>query len=546
MQRRFACLALLSLITCPLQAQEKTKFSHADTVRGTNTQQRSWWDVAFYDLHVAINPVDSSIRGYNTITYRVLRSASEMQIDLQMPLVADSMIQDGMLLKFTRDSNAFFVTVPSSLKGAPKKISVYYHGRPRLARRPPWDGGFGWSTDSVGRLYLATTDEGLGASVWWPTKDIPSDEPDSQRIAITIPGPTMDVSNGRLRSTINNNDGTTTYEWFVANPINNYDVAINVGGYEHFTDTYKGEAGSLSLDFYPLSYHLEAAKRQFVQVKPMLACFEKWFGPYPWYADGYKLVETAHLGMEHQSAVAYGNHYGNGYLGRDLSHTGLGLEWDFIIVHESAHEWWGNSITAADHADMWIHESFANYAENLFEECQKGKEAGAKYVIGTRANVSNDAPIIGHYGVNNEGSGDMYYKGGNMLHTIRQIVNDDAKWRAILRGLNTAYWHGIATGRDIEDYINSRAAINFDKVFTQYLMTTRIPNFEYDIQAGVLWYRWSNVVPGFDMPIRAHTMEGPDVLLRPTEKWKSVPLDVDAAAFKLDENFYVRALRVAR
>lgn len=546
----------LSIWAGSASAQEKTRFSHADTLRGTNSPQRSWWDVAFYDLHVSVRPADSTITGYNVITYRVLRPATEMQIDLQMPLVADSMMQDGKSLAFRRDSNAFFVTVPPAARGSTQSVSVYYHGRPRVARRPPWDGGFGWGVDSLDRPYFSTTNEGLGASVWWPTKDIASDEPDSQRIAITVPDPSIDVSNGRLRNTVKHTDGTTTYEWFVANPINNYDVAVNAGGYEHFSDTYKGEGGNLTLDFWPLSYHLDAAKRQFAQVKPMLACFEKWFGPYPWYADGYKLVETAHLGMEHQSAVAYGNLYANGYRSKDpsgpgshwvdLSHTGLGLEWDFIIVHESAHEWWGNNITAEDHADMWVHEGFANYSESLFEECQKGKAAGAKYVIGTRANVRNDAPVIGHFGVNNEGSGDMYYKGGNMLHTIRQIIDDDTKWRAILRGLNTTYRHGIASGRDIEDYINTKSGINFDKVFTQYLMTTRIPTFEYDIEGGVLWYRWSNVVPGFDMPIRAHTMEGADVLLRPTEKWKSVPLDVSEAAFNLDENFYVQAARVMK
>jgi aminopeptidase N len=554
MRRLLLSLALMPLVARTSAAQEKTKFSHADSLRGTNSPQRSWWDVSFYDLHVAISPSDSTIRGYNVITYRILRPAQEMQIDLQVPLVVDSMMQDGKPLTFKRDSNAFFVTLPApQTKGTSRAIAVYYHGRPRVARRPPWDGGYGWGVDSLGHTYISTTNEGLGASVWWPTKDIPSDEPDSQRIAITIPDPIVDVSNGRLRNRVKNADGTTTYEWFVANPINSYDVAVNAGRYEHFTDSYKGEAGNLTLDFWPLSYHLDDAKRQFAQVKPMLACFEKWFGPYPWYADGYKLVETAHLGMEHQSAVAYGNHYQNGYHdakapggSKDLSHTGLGMEWDFIIVHESAHEWWGNNISAADHADMWIHESFANYSESLFEECQKGKEAGAKYVIGTRANVTNDAPIIGHYSVNNEGSGDMYYKGGNMLHTIRQIINDDTKWRAILRGLNTTFRHGIVSGHDIEDYINTKSGINFDKVFTQYLMTTRVPTFEYDILGGTLWYRWSNVIPGFDMPIRAHAMEGRDVLLRPTETWKSVPLDIGPDAFKLDENFYVRPLRVAK
>jgi aminopeptidase N len=307
-----------------------------------------------------------------------------------------------------------------------------------------------------------------------------------------------------------------------------------------------GEKGKLTLDFYPLTYHADTARKQFAQAKTMLKCFEHWFGPYPWYEDGYKLVETAHLGMEHQSAVAYGNKYRNGYLGSDRSRTGLGLTWDFIIVHETAHEWWGNNISAADHADMWIHESFGNYAENLYQECLTNKADGAKYTIGQRAIIRNDAPIIGHFGVNAEGSGDMYDKGGAMLHTMRQIVNDDAKWRATLRGLNRTFWHQTVSGRQIEEYINASTGINFDKVFTQYLMTTRIPILEYDIQGSTLWYRWSDVIPGFDMPVRAHVGAGPDALLRPTESWKSIRLAVPESEFRVNENFYVRPMRVIR
>src|SRR3954471_3232524 len=379
-------------------------FAHADTIRGSNTPERAWWDATFYDLHVTVNPGDSSITGYNAITYRVLKTAREMQIDLQQPLVVDSIVQDGTELSARRDGNAFFVRlITPQPVGATKRIAVYYHGKPVVAIRPPWDGGFIWALDTLGRQWIATANEGLGASVWWPNKDIYSDEPDSQRVAITVPDSLYDVSNGRLRQATTA-AAATTFEWFVRNPINNYDIAVNAGHYAHFSDSYQGENGKLDLDFYPLDYHLDTAKKQFQQVKPMLQCFESWFGPYPWYEDGYKLVETPHLGMEHQSAVAYGNHYQNGYLGRDLSGTGWGLRWDFIIVHESAHEWWGNNITSNDLADMWVHESFANYAENLYTECQFGKAAGSAYVIGTRQKVANDRPIIAHYGVNEEGS----------------------------------------------------------------------------------------------------------------------------------------------
>src|SRR5438105_8886333 len=383
--------------------------------------------------------------------------------------------------------------------GARKTISVYYHGKPTVAVRPPWDGGFVWARDSLARRWIVTADEGLGASVWWPNKDLLSDEPDSQRVAITVPDSLYDASNGRLRSTTTNSDSSVTYEWFVSNPINNYDVAVNAGRYAHFSDVYEGEKGKLTLDFYPLDYHADTARRQFQQVVPLMRCFEHWFGPYPWYADGYKLVETPHLGMEHQSAVAYGNHYLNGYLGRDLSGTGLGLQWDFIIVHESDHEWWGNNISAQDHADMWLHESFANYAEGIYTECRLGKSAGAAYMIGARRGVRNDKPIVPAFGVNAQGSGDMYPKGGNMLHTIRTIIDDDAKWRDILRGLNKTFYHQTVTGKQVEDYISREAGIGLSKVFAQYLSTTKIPVFEHRVQVaerggGMLSYHWANVV----------------------------------------------------
>ena len=537
-----AALQLLSPSSARAQTVPQPRvFTHADTLRGSNTPERAWWDVTFYDLHVKVNPADSSISGYNGITYRVLSPAREMQIDLQVPLEVDSMVQDGRALQYRRDGNAFFATLTAPQPvGASKAIKIYYHGRPRVAKHAPWDGGFVWARDSTGKLWIATACEGLGASVWWPNKDLESEEPDSQRVAITVPDPLIEVSNGRLRSTTRNADHTTTYEWFVTEPINNYDVAVNAGSYAHFGNTWSGEAGALTLDFWPLGYNLERAKSQFTQVQPMLACFEHWFGPYPWYRDGYKLVETPHLGMEHQSAIAYGNHYANGYLGRDLSRTGLGLKWDFIIVHESAHEWWGNSLTAQDHADMWIHESFANYAENLFEECQAGKAAGAAYVIGTRKLIRNDKPVVGHFNVNDEGSGDMYYKGGNMLHTIRQIVNDDAKWRGILRGLNSTYRHSIVSGRQVEDYISGHAGIDLSRVFEQYLTTTLIPVLEYRIRGSTLSYHWVNVVPGFAMPVRVSLSDGLTSFIYPTEQWQTTALKLSSPqSFHVDENFYV-------
>ena len=540
-------IALLALAAAPISAQQRERFTHADTLRGTNGPQRSWWDVSFYDLHVAVSPRDSSVRGWNAITYRVLQPGREMQIDLMEPLVVDGIEQDGRALSHRRDGNALFVALVAPQRaGERKTITVRYHGRPRAAQHAPWDGGVVWTRDSLGAPLVATAVQGYGASGWWPTKDIQADEPDSQRVAITVPDPLVDVSNGRLRKVTHDEaNRTTTFEWFVTSPINNYDVAVNAGNYAHFSDVYRGEHGPLTLDFWPLAYHVEAAREQFKQATTLLQCLEHWYGPFPWYEDGYKLVETPHLGMEHQSAVAYGNHYQNGYLGTDRSASGWGLKWDFIIVHESAHEWFGNSITAKDIADMWVHESFANYAENLYTECRFGKAAGAAYAIGTRKKVQNDRPIIGQYGVNSEGSGDMYDKGGNMLHTIRQIVGDDEKWRGILRGLSATFRHQTVTGAQVQQYISQKAGIDLGPVFAQYLTTTKIPVLEYRTEGSTLSYRWADVVPGFTMPVRVSLSDADTTVLRPTTEWQTLSTKVsDRLKLDVDENYYVDTRRV--
>jgi aminopeptidase N len=541
MRRVILAFVLLSTLIAAASAQSTRAFTRADTLRGSfTTPGRVWWDVTFYDLHVRIDPASMSIEGHNAITYRVLQPGKEMQIDLMEPLVVDSMVQDGRPVSLRRDGNAFFASFAAPLRaGVLKTIAVYYHGEPQVALRPPWEGGFTWRADSLGRPWVVTTDQGMGASVWWPNKDTQADEPDSQRTAITVPGPMIDVSNGRLRSTSYNDDGTTTYEWFVVNPINNYGIAVAAGSYAHYSEVLEGEAGELTLDFWPLDYHLDAAKKQFTQARSTLQCFEHWFGPYPWYQDGYKLIEVSNNGMEHQSAVAYGNGYANGYRGRDLSGTGLGMQWDFIIVHESAHEWFGNNITTKDMADMWVHESFANYAEGLYTECLFGKEAGARYVVGSRLGIRNDRPIIPAYNVNQQGSGDMYPKGGNMLHTIRQIVNDDEQWRGILRGLNQTFWHQTVMGWQIEEYISEHAGVDLTKVFDQYLRTSQIPVFEYRIEGTTLSYRWTNVVRGFDMQVGVTLSGGDLTVLHPTEAWQTATLTINPAEFKVDQNYYV-------
>ncbi|MDX1674242.1 MAG: M1 family metallopeptidase, partial [Longimicrobiales bacterium] len=471
-----------------------------------------------------------------------------MQIDLQQPLAVDSITRRGARLEYDRDGNVVWVPVPGTRVGGVDTVVVWYGGKPRVAVNPPWDGGFAWATDDRGRPHIATANQGLGASVWWPTKDTQTEEPDSQRIAITVPGPLVDVSNGRLRSVRNHDDGTTTWEWFVTQPINNYNVAVNAGHYAHFGDVMEGEAGLLTLDYWPLEQNLGKARAQFGQTPSVIRCFEHWFGPYPFYEDGFKMVETPHLGMEHQSGIAYGNRYQSGYRGRDLSGTGLGLEWDFIIVHEAAHEWWGNSVTTADIADMWVHEGFGNYAESLYVECLHDEATGARYARGVRRGIRNDRPIIPPYGVNAEGSGDMYYKGSNMLHTIRQIVEDDDLWRSILRGLQSTFRHSIVTGDEVRAYISERAGLDLDPVFRQYLETTDVPVLEVRVEGGPgsgrLAYRWTNAVDGFDMPVDARLGPGGCTRLHPTGEWQTVEHDLErASAFDVDRDYYVRVLR---
>ncbi|MEM9144432.1 MAG: M1 family metallopeptidase, partial [Bacteroidota bacterium] len=422
---RYKFIISILLWTISLHTSLAQNFTEQDTLRGSITPERSWWDLNYYHLDVTVDPEKKYISGSNTIRYRVLEAGQVLQVDLQPPMKIESVWQDGKALRFQSKGNAHFVHLEKNQKeGRFNSVKIMYSGHPKVAQNAPWDGGFSWETDNRGKPFIATSCQGLGASVWWPNKDHMYDEVDSMAISVTVPKNLMDISNGRLRK-IEEDQDTKTYHWFVKSPINNYGVNLNIAEYTHFASTYEGEAGTLTLDYYVLPQNYDKAQKQFQQVPQMLRAFEHWFGPYPFYADGYKLVEVPYLGMEHQSSVTYGNQYKNGYLGTDLSRSGWGLKFDFIIIHESGHEWFANSITNKDIADMWIHESFTAYSESLFLDYYYGPEAAADYVIGTRALIKNDRPIIGPYDVNQEGSGDMYYKGANMLHTLRQLLEDD-------------------------------------------------------------------------------------------------------------------------
>lgn len=540
---------LLLLFFTPLlaSAQQDTEFTRADTLRGTITPERAWWDVTFYDLHVNVNPADSTIRGTNHITYHVIDNPVRMQIDLQEPLHIDRVVQNGTELSFEREGSVYWIDTPRNLDvGSTQTILIEWSGNPRVAPNPPWDGGFQWAYDENGYPWIATSNQGLGASVWWPNKDHQTEEPDSMGIHITVPDEIINVSNGRLIDQVSNGDGTTTWSWFVNNPINNYNVAVNAGNYVNFSETMEGEKGTLDIDYWVLEQNLEAAQEQFKQTIPMLECFEHWFGPYPFYEDSYKLVETPHLGMEHQSAIAYGNRFMNGYRGNDPSRTGWGLEFDFILIHETGHEWFGNNMTTVDLADMWIHEGFTNYSENIYVECMFGTQAGAEYVIGTRRGIGNQSTIIGNYDVNDQGSGDMYSKGGNLLHTVRQIFGNDEAWRQTLRDMNRVYWHEIVTSEKIERFINQRTAYDLTPVFDQYLRHTAIPLLEYYIGENEIHYRWRADVEDFDMPVRVRiTDEGYTYIQPTTEEWRSVPFELNNPSdFEVDINFYVQSERV--
>ena len=459
---------------------EKNDFTRQDTLRGTITAEREWWDLNYYHLDIKVDPEERSIKGSNTVGYTVLKSNKLMQIDLQEPMKITAVYQKNKPLKFTREGNAYFIELKQKQKaGKVNYITIEYEGKPKVAVRAPWDGGLSWEKDNNGIDFIATSCQGLGASVWWPNKDHMYDEVDSMLMSVNVPKHLINVSNGRLRKVIEKDDNTKTYEWFVANPINNYGVNINIGDYVNFSEKYNGEKGILDLDYYVLRDNLEKAKEQFKQVPMMLDAFEHWFGPYPFYEDSFKVVEVPYLGMEHQSSITYGNKYMQGYLGRDLSRTGWGLKFDYIIIHEAGHEWFANNITYIDIADMWVHEGFTCYSENLYVDYHFGKEASADYVIGTRRGIRNRRPIIGPYNVNREGSGDMYSKGANILHTLRQIAKDDEKWRQILRGLNKEFYHQTVTSKQVEEYISDNIGFDLKYVFDQYLFRSSVPSAAY-------------------------------------------------------------------
>ena len=532
-------------------------YTRADSLRGGVTAERAWWDVTYYHLQVAVDIDARSLSGVNQMQYWVrdsldeqttrlmqvngvatadvisARNAGRLQIDLQAPMQLVSALQQGRSLTIEQEGSAWLISGLSNTLGV-HLVNLEFEGQPVVAANPPWDGGITWQEDSAGRPFVASANQGIGASVWWPNKDHPWDEPDSMRISVRVPDSLMNVSNGRLLQVEQHGDGTHTTHWAVVNPINNYGVNINIATYEHFSEVFYGLNGPLSVDYYVLPENLEAARRQFAEVPRTLEAFEYWFGPYPFYEDGFKIVEVPYLGMEHQSSVTYGNGYANGYRGRDLSGSGWGMEFDFIIVHEVAHEWFANSLTNEDVADMWIHESFTNYAESLFLEYHFGWQAAQEYVRGLRFAVSHDRPVIPDYGVNERSSGDMYYRGSNFLHTLRAVVDNDTLWRAVLLGLNREFYHETVGTEALVGYMSEVLGFDVAPLAKQYLMDTRLPVLEYGFRAGQLRYRYAQVGSDFTMPVdvKVGMLSGESVdsevyselRLVPTSRWQSLDL----------------------
>jgi len=498
-----------------LSAQET--FTRKDSLHGGLRTERTCFDVLRYDLNIKMNPAEKSIVGYNDITFKVIENTSKIQLDLFENMKIDSIVLDSKKLNYTREFGAVFIEFPSPLSQSSEehKIRFYYSGKPLVAKHAPWDGGFVYSKDANGKDWVGVAVQGTGASLWFPCKDSQTDEPDlGVTLKVAVPNGLMNVSNGRFIGSEDLKNGYTRWDWEVKNPINNYDITLNIADYVHFGENYKG----VDLDYYVLRENEAKAKVQFEQVKPMMDCFQSKFGVYPFASDSYKLVETSYLGMEHQSAVAYGNKYKNGYRGSDLSGTGIGLLFDFIIIHESGHEWFGNSISSKDKADMWIHEGFTCYTESVFVECLYGTEKAQTYINGLKRNVRNDKPIIPQYGVNAEGSGDMYYKGALLLNTLRHVINNDRKWWKLLFDYTTTFRHQIIDTETVVAFFNQESGMNLTPVFNQYLHYVDIPLLEIKRNKKSIEYRWVADVIDFNMPVDIN-LKGEKIRLHPTNTW---------------------------
>lgn len=541
--RIFILIVLFKVIAYSLAAQGKVEFSRSDSLRGSLNPLRTAYDVHFYHLKLKIDPSDKTIAGSNDIHFQVMEDSDILQVDLFENLDIDSVIYEQQSLGFKREGNAFFIHFPETLKvGEKEKLRVYYHGKPQVAANAPWDGGFVWEKDKNGEDWVGVACEGLGASVWWPNKDHLSDEPDSMRMSFVVPENVVAVSNGQFLGKEEAETGFVQYDWRVTYPINNYNVTVNIADYAHFSDVYASEDGEeLPLDYYVLAYNEEKAKIHFEQVKPMLRCFEELYGKYPFWNDGYALVETPYWGMEHQGAIAYGNNYVNNEFG-----------FDFIIVHESGHEYWGNSVSSNDHGEMWIHETFTTYTDALFTECLHDYETSIAYLETQKPKISNKTKILGLLGVNYKDweDSDMYYKGAWMLHSIRNTINNDERWFATLKALYQEFEISHVNTEDIISFMVKKSGYNVAPIFDHFLNYTVVPTLEYRIEEQEngkynLVYRWTSPVKDFNMGMIIKTDKMPSPIIYPKTSWQNLPIKGDPETLEFAEDmFYFEAEEV--
>lgn len=536
------------------KAQENVKVynpTRQDTLNGSVTPERIWWDIQHYDISIKPDYINKTITGKNVISYNVIhkKHSGLMQIDLVSPLTIDSVFQNGKKVEYVHNQNIWYLKIVQKQNAKNNKMVIYYSGKPTESIKPPWDGGLVWAKDSLGRPWISVACQYKGASLWYPCKNTMYDKSDKgASISITVPDTLTAIGNGRLKSKLKNDDSTITYKWEVINPISHYAISFYVGKYVNISQSYDGKKGKLSMDYWILDYNKEKAEHHMIpQVNITMKSLEHWFGPYPFYEDGFKIVDAPYIGMEHQSAIAYGRkNYVNGTndKGMDISNTGWGKMTDRTIVHEMAHEWFGNNMTAIDIADRWIQEGFAGLGEELVIADLCGKQAGAEFLAGRYKSIENDKPIIARYGINEDGSQDNYMKGWAIIHMIRTILDDDTKFLELLHSLNTDFYHTVVTSRQIERYIIKKSGIDFTSLFEQYLRTAQVPTLEYKLKGNELWYRYSNCIDSFAMPIKTNLTK--ESWIYPTTVWQSHKIEANnlTDTLKPDLNFYIKTKEV--
>jgi len=529
----FAFLPLLCVAAIGAGQAPQRTYTRADVLRGAYGPYRANNDLLSYDLTVRVDPEKMFISGKNTIRFRMLKDDSRIQLDLFANLDVDKILQGTTPLKYEREFNAVFVDFPRPLrKNSVYSIDFYYSGHPAETGR---FGGLAFRKDPSGHPWINTACQGLGASVWWPNKDQQRDEVENMRLSVEVPNSLVDVSNGRFVGKTDLGDGYTRYDWSIHYPINNYCVSLNIGNYVHFAD----RLNDMTLDFYCLPEDLEKAKRQFPQAKTMLQCYQKYFGEYPFKKDGYKLIEVPYSGMEHQSAVTYGNHFANGYLERDWTGVGISLKFDFIIIHESSHEWFGNSVTAADSSDEWIHEGWGTYAEAVYVEYMFGHDDALKYLNGYKTKVRNREPIIAREGVNAQPPQDMYFKGALFLNTLRGVIDNDARWWKLVRDFYGQFKYRNIMTDDVVKFFNRKTGQNLTPIFDQYLRHTELPTLELQFREsdGSIAYRWKADEKGFAMPVKVGK-RGNWLLIQPTTEWKTMKSGIRKDDFEVATDLY--------